>query len=254
MIKTIIVEDDVMHARSLTEMIEEHFKNIRILSVCNNLPDAVQKIQELKPDLVFLDVELGPYNGFDLLAMFNRRDFEVIFTTAYQKYAVMALKMSALDYIEKPVQIDQLREALSRYKSRSGEKKMQNLLRNFQASQEEQKIALFDQGSFLFIMVKDIIWLSSENAYTKIRFRDGDAVNKVLMSKSIAYYQDMLEGKGLFFRVHNQHLVNIRFIKRLVLDSTCDIIMDDNERSVVPVARSRREQFIDYLHDNGVMF
>ena len=115
MIKTLIVEDDIMHARSLTEMIQEHFKNIRILSVCNNVPDAAQQIRELHPDLVFLDVELGPYTGFDLLAMLNRRDFEVIFTTAYQKYAVMAIKMSALDFIEKPIRPQQLLQKVSQY-------------------------------------------------------------------------------------------------------------------------------------------
>ncbi|MDD3522329.1 MAG: LytTR family DNA-binding domain-containing protein [Bacteroidales bacterium] len=253
MIKTIIVEDDIMHARSLTQMIREHFKNIQILSVCNNVPDAAEQIREQKPDLVFLDVELGPYTGFDLLAMLNRRDFEVIFTTAYQKYAVMAIKMSALDFIEKPIDINQLREALSRYKTKAGEKRLQNLLSNFQSNEQEQKIALFDQGSFLFVSVKNIMHLRSANAYTEIYYLEDQIVDKALMSKSIAFYEEMLEGKGLFYRVHNQHLINIKFIKRLVLDSGCAVIMDDPERSVIPVARSRRDQFVAYLRDYGIM-
>ena len=253
MIKTLIVEDDIMHARSLTEMIQEHFKNIRILSVCNNVPDAAQQIRELHPDLVFLDVELGPYTGFDLLAMLNRRDFEVIFTTAYQKYAVMAIKMSALDFIEKPIDVNQLREALSRYKTKESEKKLQNLLFNLQANEKDQKIALFDQGSFLFVNIKDIMRLRSENAYTEIYYLEDQHVNTALMSKSIAFHEELLDGKGLFYRVHNQHLVNIKYIKRLVLDSGCAVIMDDDERSVVPVARSRRDQFVSYLRDCGIM-
>ncbi|HBG53764.1 MAG TPA: hypothetical protein DDW70_06100 [Rikenellaceae bacterium] len=253
MIRTLIVEDDIMHARSLTDIIHEHFKNIQILSVCTNVPDAAQQIQELKPELVFLDVELGPLTGFDLLAMLNRRDFEVIFTTAYQKYAVQAIKMSALDYIEKPIDVNQLREALSRYKTKASEKKVQNLLVNLQSSEQDQKIALFDQGSFLFVRIKDIIRLRSENAYTEVYYLENQLVNKALMSKSIAFYEEMLDGKGLFYRIHNQHLINITFIKRLVLNSGCAVIMDDVERSVVPVARSRRDRFLSYLRHNGLM-
>ena len=100
MIRTIIVEDDSMHSKSLVRLLEENFSNVEILAVCNNVPEAVKEITAQKPQLVFLDVELGPYTGFDLLEMLENRNFEVIFTTAYQKYAVRAIKTSALDYLE----------------------------------------------------------------------------------------------------------------------------------------------------------
>jgi len=161
--------------------------------------------------------------------------------------------MSALDFIEKPIDVNQLREALSRYKTKESEKKLQNLLFNLQANEKDQKIALFDQGSFLFVNIKDIMRLRSENAYTEIYYLEDQHVNTALMSKSIAFYEELLDGKGLFYRVHNQHLVNIKYIKRLVLDSGCAVIMDDDERSVVPVARSRRDQFVSYLRDCGIM-
>ncbi len=253
MIKTIIVEYDAMHARSLAEALETHFKTIRLLAICHDVQQAKLQISALEPQLVFLDIELGPYSGFDLLAMLKKRDFEVIFTTAYQEYALQAIKMSALDYIEKPVDIKQLRAAISRYHTRASEKKIQNLLINFNMDGNEQKVALQERGNYIFVRLKDILRLQSDNAYTVVYYKDHSFINKVLLSKNLAYFEDMFEGKGTFYRVHNQHLVNIHYIKRMVHGKSCVIVMDDNKKSVVPVARARRDDFFHYLRNNGIL-
>ncbi len=253
MIKTIIVEDDAMHARSLADTLETHFKSIRLLAICYDIQEAMIQISALEPQLVFLDVELGAYSGFDLLAMLKKRDFEVIFTTAYQKYALQAIKMSALDYIEKPVDIKQLRSAISRYHVKTSEKKIQNLLVNFNADGNEQKVALQERGSFHFVRLSDILRLQSDSAYTIVYYKDSTLIHKMLLSKNLAYFEDMFEGKGIFYRVHNQHLVNIHYIKSMVQGKSCFIIMDDGNKSIVPVARARRDDFLHYLRNNGIL-
>lgn len=253
MIRTIIVEDDSMHSKSLVRLLEENFSNVEILAVCNNVPEAVKEITAQKPQLVFLDVELGPYTGFDLLEMLENRNFEVIFTTAYQKYAVRAIKTSALDYLEKPIEPEALKTALSRYSNRAGEKKILNLLRNFKISYQEQKIAFYDKGTFVFVKLKDILRFHSDNAYTEVYYRDNENICKTLVSKGIAHFEDLFDGKGLFFRVHNQHLINIQFIRQLGKENGYYLVMDDPEKSVVPVARARREEFLAFLRQNGIL-
>ncbi|MDD2831133.1 MAG: LytTR family DNA-binding domain-containing protein [Bacteroidales bacterium] len=253
MIRAVIVEDDLMHVKTLVEMISTHIRDVEILSVCTNVPEAVKQIEALKPQLVFLDIELGPYTGFDLLDMVSKRDFEVIFTTAYQKYALRAIKISALDYIEKPFDVEDLKEALSRYQTRASEKKIQNLLNNFKISIQDHKIAFYDKGTFLFVKLKDILRLHSDNAYTEVYYNDNQLVNKLVVSKGIAHFEDFFEGRGLFFRVHNQHLININHIKQLGNDNGFYIVMDDAEKSVVPVARARRDEFLLFLRQSGIL-
>lgn len=253
MIKTIIVEDDEMHARSLADTLATHFKNIQLLAVCNSVPQAMLQIPALKPQLVFLDVELGSLSGFDLLAMLKTRVFEVIFTTAYQKYAVQAIKMSALDYIEKPIDIKQLENAIARYSDKASENKIRNLLENFTSERNEQKIVLQEGGSSLFVCLKDILRLQSDNAYTLVYYWDNKSINKVVLSRNLSYFEDMLKEKGAFYRVHNQHLINIFYIKRLVQDKGCVVVMDDDKKTVVPVARARRDDFFDFLRNNGII-
>ena len=167
MIRTIVVDDDVLHLQSLVGLLGEHFKQVEILATSTDVPDAAKKIDELKPQLVFLDIEISPYTGFDLLEMVDNRDFEVIFTTSYNRYAVQALKASALDFIEKPIDKDSLGEALLRYKEKTGKLKMQNLLVNFKLSNEDQKIALSDKSGLHFYELKNIVRCQSENSYTE---------------------------------------------------------------------------------------
>lgn len=253
MIKTIIVEDDLMHVESLVKILHENFKNVQIEAICTNVPDAVKKIDTLKPHLVFLDVEMGPFTGFDVLEMVKRKDFEVIFTTAYEQYAIRAIKTAALDYIEKPVNVDKLTEALARYKLKTGAKKIQTLLENFKNNSEEQKVALYDKGCFLFVKLKDIIRLHSDNAYTEVFYKEDKKVIKTLTSKGISYFEDLFQGKALFYRVHNQHLININYIRQMIYDNGLNLKMDDSEKSSIPVARARKEDFMLFLKQNGIL-
>ncbi len=253
MIKTIIVEDDSLHIASLKKILEEQFPYIEVQAICTNVPEAVQKIGELNPDLIFLDIELGPYSGFDLLEMVEKRTFEVIFTTAYQEFAIKAIKMAALDYIVKPINEEEIKQAMIRYNLRMGGRKLGNLLENLKANNEDKEIALYDQGSLVFVKIKNIIRFHSDNSYTEVFYVEDQQYKKIIVSKGIAFYEDLLTDLGLFYRVHNQHLVSIKHIKQLVNKDGCYVIMDDSTKTMVPVARSRKDDFIPFLRGQGIL-
>jgi two-component system LytT family response regulator len=253
MIKTIIVDDDFVHVESLVQLLNEDFKQVEIISTCTNVPDGVKKIEEMKPHLVFLDIEMSPYSGFDLLEMIDQRDFDVIFTTAYQKYAIQAIKASALDYIEKPVDKNKLAEALDRYKAKTGNLKMRNLLANFKLNDEDQRIALYDNGGLSFFEIKKIVRCQSDNTYTEFYILDDNKIIRIEISKGLAYFEDFLLDKGFFFRIHNQHLININHIKRYVKDNGGYLIMDDKSGTTIPIARSRKDDFSVFLKSKGII-
>lgn len=255
MIRTILVDDDLIHLRSLRNMLCKNFKQVEVIAVSNNVPDAVQKIDELKPQLVFLDVEMSPFTGFDLLEMIENRDFEVIFTTSYQKYAIQAIKTSALDYIEKPIARENLAESLQRYKIKTGQDRVENLLNNFKVSHENQRIALPDKTGLKFFEAGRIVCCKSDNSYTEFYVqmcREGKGEpTKILISKGLSYYEDFLIGKGFFYRVHNQYIVNINYIKRFVKDDGPHLILDSFS-GIIPVARNRKDDFIKFLKAKGM--
>jgi two-component system LytT family response regulator len=257
MIRTILVDDDAQHLQSLASLLGEHFKQVEILAACASVPYAAQKIDELKPQLVFLDIEISPYTGFDLLEMVDERDFEVIFTTSYNRYAIQAIKASALDFIEKPINKDSLGEALLRYKEKSGKQKAQNLLANFRLNNEDQKIALPDKSGLHFYELKNIIRCQSDNSYTEFFIRGESqkegSIQKILVSKAMKDYEDLLIGKGFFHRIHNRHIVNINHIKKFAKDSGSYMVMDDHTGETIPVARSYKDDFISFLRSKGIM-
>jgi two-component system, LytTR family, response regulator len=257
MIRTILVDDDPKHLESLAGLLGEHFKQVEILATCANVPDAARKIDELKPQLVFLDIEMSPYTGFDLLEMVDERDFEVIFTTNYNRYAIQAIKASALDFIEKPLNKISLGDALFRYKEKTGKVKMQNLLSNFKLSYEDQKIALPDKSGLHFYELKNIVRCQSENSYTEFYIIDetkkSGATQQVVVSTAIKDFEDLLMDKGFFYRVHNQHIVNINYIKKFAKDNGSYLVLDVNPREMIPVARSRKDDFMGFLRSKGII-
>jgi two-component system LytT family response regulator len=256
MIKAIIVDDDVLHLQSLVELLNDHFRQVEIVATCNNVPDSVKIIDGMKPQLVFLDIEMSPYTGFDLLDMVNERDFEVIFTTNYNRYAIQAIRASALDFIEKPIRKENLEEALLRYREKTGKARMVNLLANFKLNYEDQRIALYDKCGLSFFEIKKIVRCQSDNAYTEFFILDDDKINETIrieVSKGMAYYEDFLIEKGFFFRVHNKHIVNTNHIKKYVREDGGYLIMNDKSKVTIPIARNRKEDFTNFLRQRGII-
>lgn len=256
MINAIIVDDDMLNIQSLAAMLDEHFKQVKVIATCNNVIDSVVVIDGMKPQLVFLDIEMSPYTGFDLLEMVKERDFEVIFTTNYNRYAIQAIRASALDFIEKPMQKDSLGEALMRFKEKTGKSRMANLLANFKLNQDVQRIALYEKSGLSFFEVKRIIRCQSDNAYTEFYIEDENNKNQVLrieISKGLSSFEDFLIDKGFFFRVHNKHIININHISRYVKEEGGYLIMDDKTKVTIPIARNRKEEFLNFLRSKEII-
>lgn len=254
MIKAILVDDDFMHLGSLQKLLSEEFKQVEVMATCANVPDAVSKVNRLKPQLVFLDIEMSPYTGFDLLEMVDERDFEVIFTTSYQRYAIQAIKASALDYIEKPIGKEKLGEALQRFRHKTSQANIKNLLENFRLPNENQRIALPDSCGMSFYETKRIICCTSDNSTTYFQIKTDDLktpVKRIAVSKGLAIWEDFLFEKGFFFRVHNRYMVNINFIKRFVKSENAYLVIDHLEH--IPVARNRKDELIRFLKTKGMV-
>ncbi len=255
MIRAILVDDDPKHLGSLREMLNCHFKQVDIIETAGQVPDAVEKIDRLKPDLVFLDIEMGTYSGFDLLEMVDERNFEVIFTTSYQKYAIQAIRASALDYIEKPIVAEKLAEALQRFKHKTRQSNISNLLENFRLPNETQRIALPDSDGMHFFETNRIICCETDNSYTYFHIKTDDTklpVRKLAVSKGLSHWEDFLHDKGFFYRVHNQYMININYIK-LFAKKDSSYLSIEHIGVTVPVARNRKDDFIRFLKAKGIV-
>lgn len=246
-----LIIDDEKHCRdSLSQIIAENFSDINLLEICTNPKDGITAISKHDPDLVFLDVEMPGMTGFELLQQLPEVNFEVIFTTAYDKYAVRAIKASALDFLLKPVGKDELSEALVKVRMKLKKtkplKQLEVLFENIkQVSDPLKKIVVPTLQGFNFIYVQDIIRLEGESNYTTFYFKGGQ---KLMVSKTLKEFEDMLLDHH-FFRVHQSHLINLRFLKNYIKGEGGIAVMEDG--SEIDVSRRRKEEFVLALKKIG---
>lgn len=248
MIRSILIDDEKHCRDSLSVTLKNHFPEIDLVAACTNIIEGQAAIEQLKPELVFLDVEIPPSTGFDLLQKLNAVSFEIIFTTAFDKYAVRAIKASALDFLLKPVGKEELGLAIERFKQKKSKndsrQQMETLFANIRQLREPlKKIMLPSQNGFEYANVKDIIRLQSDSNYTTFYFTDK---RKIVVSRTIKDYEDMLTGHD-FFRVHQSHIINIQYIKTYVKGEGGIVIMQDG--SEIDVSRRRKEEFLKALEN-----
>lgn len=209
----------------------------------NNTNEGKELIQQTKPELVFLDIEMPYGNGFDLLNKLMPVDFEVIFVTAFDKYMLQALKYSALDFLLKPVNIEELKNAVKnaeiRIRKNSVNQQLSILLDNFKKQESGlKKIAIPTADGFDFILIEDIIRCEAQGAYTKIHITNS---KKILVSRPLKDYENLLP-EDIFFRIHNSHLINLNFIKKYNRGRGGMVELDDG--SVLEVASRRKDEFL----------
>ena len=217
MIKTIVIEDEKNSRDILLGMLRGHFSNIEVMAVCTNAEEGKAAIEQLHPDLVLTDVELGKTSVFEMLQQLSSFDFEIIFTTAHEHYALRAIKFSALDYILKPFSVSDLSEAVQHYMQKLDKKKsaaqLESLFHNLKHIQKDaRKIALPSQNGLEIIPVKEIIRCRADINYTTFFLTNG---NKMMAAKTLKEFEDML-GDYDFIRVHNSHLINLHHIKKYI--------------------------------------
>lgn len=212
----ILIDDEPQARKLLTGMLNEFAPQINLLSECEDLPSGVKAIRKHKPDLVFLDIEMPGHSGLELLDFFNEEEveFEIIFTTAYNQYAIRAFKLSAIDYLLKPIAPDELQEAISRFekKQRSGTAALQALRENLKNT-DSNKIAVPTGQSFRFIDFQDILYLKADSSYTEIYFTDG---SKLVVSRTLKNFEETFPPASRFFRCHKSYIVNTTYITEFV--------------------------------------
>ena len=245
-ITSILVDDETQNRTLLRTLLEEYCEGVSVLGEAANVQEAVTLINEQKPDVVFLDIEMPKESGFRLYKYFNEIDFEIVFTTAYPKYAIKAIKLAALDYLVKPIDLDELVSALDRVR----EKKLLGVnsdanhqyMGQLVANQPAQKIALTTKEGFIFVRIEDIVRCEADKSYTIFIFKDR---KKLVTSKNLASYEELLKGFG-FKRVHRSHLINPNYIQQYFRGKPLMITMEDGA-SITISAQKRDDLFKDII-------
>lgn len=248
MIKTIIIEDEKLSSDLLVEMLNKHFKYLTIVAVCKTIDEGKNAINNLHPDLVFSDIELGTDSAFTMFQQIEKIDFEVIFTSGQEKYALQAIKFSALDYLLKPFSQSDLTEALNRFHEKKDKKQSSNqfeaLFHNLKNLQKDsKKIALPTLTGLIIIPVKDIIRCQADVNYTTLHLI---TQNQIVACKSLKEFDELLVDYD-FLRVHNSHLINLNYVKNYTKGEGGVVTMLDGTE--VDVSRRKRDEFLKRLAD-----
>lgn len=248
-LSAIIVEDEAKAQRILKALIEENCRDVEVKDCVADIPSAVKSIIANKPDVVFLDIELPGFSGFELIDFFDKPEFRIIFTTAYSEYALKAFELSAIDYLLKPVQIDKLQLAVEKAKK---EKELQTIekisaLKSNLQKQGSQKVALPVAEGFMFVELNEIIYFEADNVYTTIYLTNG---NKFLVSKPLKDFVNLIDSQE-FYKPHRSYYINIQHIRQYIKQDGGHIIMSNGD--VIYIARERKQDFMDMLKANGIM-
>lgn len=245
-IKAIIVDDEQHCIDALQTMLQKKCPEVTVLGGVNSVKEARDLIDEVKPDVVFLDVEMPYQNGFELLKLFDRITFDVIFTTAYEQYALKAIKFNALDYLLKPFSVKELQDAVQKCISRrnSTPADMQHspidvFLQNMKTlHQTHKKIALPTINGLVFMPVQNIVRCESTGNYTRIFFTDK---KNLMVSRPLKEFEELLSDVD-FFRVHNSHLINMQQMQSYIQGEGGFALMSDGTQ--VEVSRRRKADFL----------
>lgn len=249
MFKAIIVDDEPKLREVLKIKINRNFSSLTILGEAENILEAEQLIQKEKPDILFLDIAMPGGTGFDLINKFDTIDFEIVFVTGFQEYALDALKISAVDYLLKPIKTDELisaiNKAIKRIKNKEAFSDFAVLKHNINViGDQTAKIAIPNNDAIDFVIVSEIIRCEGWNKYTRIKLKDD---KEIISSYNIGVFKDLLEKYG-FYSCHKSHVINKSHIRRYLKEGT--IIMSDN--SHVPVARRKKEEFLNEVLVNKI--
>ena len=245
MIRSIIVDDELKSRESLKILVEDFCDGVEVKALCQNVAEAVKAIGEFDPDVVFLDIQLQRETGFDLLTQLKNIEFEVIFTTAYSEFAIKAFKFSAIDYLLKPIDVGELKQALSRVEKRRNNTigdRLQQLMQNIRAGTSgNYKLALPTADGLVFVKVSQILYCEASSNYTEFVMEDN---RKFIVSRTLKEYEDML-GEQNFFRIHHSYLINLNAIKKYVRGEGGYVIMN-NDKSL-DVSKRKKEGFLSRL-------
>lgn len=243
MLKAIIVDDSIEARKALITEIEDCCPEIELIGQAEGVVSGAKLIRSVNPDLVFLDIQMNDGTGFDLLELIGTISFKVIFTTASDEYAVKAFKYSAVDYLLKPIDPDELVSAVKKAERGNQKENLSLLMENAkQANKPVRKLALNTLDKLHIVNISDIVRCESDVNYTQFFFSNG---NKLLVTKTLKDFEDLLS-EHQFIRVHQSHLVNVNFIKEFVKGDGGYLVMTD--KTSVPVSTRKRMAVVEILN------
>ncbi|MBP6432944.1 MAG: response regulator transcription factor [Ferruginibacter sp.] len=242
MIKALLIDDEPNNTTYVNELLKTHFTSIQVLAISNDSNEGLLLIDELQPQLVFLDVEMPGLTGFDILKKLEPINFEVIFITAYNHYAVDAFENNAIGYLTKPLQVEKFikatNTAISKIEKENINQHLFSLLQNNAAKTSNNKIALSTQNGLLFILPEDILYCQSSGNYTKFFTKDG---KHILVSRQLGEFEKLLSAED-FHRIHDQYIVRLQYIKEYIRGRGGELIMENNDS--LPVSANRKDAFL----------
>lgn len=226
-IKVIIIDDELGARNLLKGLLREFCKNVEVLEVCSDLPNGVKAIRKHKPQLIFLDIEMPGHSGLELLDFFNEDeiDFSIIFTTAYSDYAIKAFKLSALDYLLKPIEPGELEQAVERFSKKTKNEKAE-LAQQIESIKHphSNKIGIPTQHGVKFIDVNDVVFVKADNSYSEVITAKDE---KLIVSRTLKNFEDVLKDWPSFVRVHKSYIVNTTYISDYIKSDGGYLILDN---------------------------
>jgi two-component system, LytTR family, response regulator len=244
--KALIVEDEVRSRDFLRNLVEEFCPQLAVQGTASNVEEAVAFINTQSPDIVFMDIEMQTGTGFDVLQQVKHRDFHVIFTTAYDHYAIKAIKFSAVDYLLKPINLEELQQAVAKavegLQQAAESNKIDLLIKNLRRpAGEDFSISLSTSEGVEFIQLSNICRLEANGPYTTFFMKDG---SKIMVSKNLKEYEMLLSDHG-FFRVHNSHMINLKEVRKMIKTDGGYAVMNDD--SMIAISPKKKDEFVQLM-------
>lgn len=245
MIKSIIIDDEQHCVKALIKDIQQHCPLIELVDSCYSAKEGIMAIKKLNPDLVFLDVEMPWMNGFEMLEVLGDVNFSIIFTTAHGEFAAKAFRISAVDYLLKPIDANDLKAAVLKVEKKMDEgssvQHISNLLRNMRQPSAEQKIALPQREGYEFVDVSSILYCHAEGAYTKVFITDKKTM---LISRTLGDVEELLPPE-MFQRIHHSILVNVTYISQFLRTDGGYVVLKNGEK--LSVSKAKKEMLMARL-------
>jgi two-component system, LytTR family, response regulator len=242
MLTAIIIDDEQKGRIALKQKLQDYCPEIQLAGEAANGEEGLLLIERNNPEIVFLDIEMPRMNGFEMLHQVKNKNFHLIFTTAYDQYAIKAIRYAAFDYLLKPVDIEELRAVIKRIVQQSSRvnivRKLEVLEENFQPKNSLSKIAIPSLDGLLFFNISDIIHLEAQSNYTAIYFINHP---KLIASRTLKEFEDILP-PDIFFRTHHSHLINLNYIKRYIKGDGGQIEMQNG--NFIDVSRRKKDEFL----------
>lgn len=242
MLTCVIVDDEPKAIKSLSWELSNFEDDIKIVATFNNPEEALTYLTENDIDCLFLDIEMPTMDGFQFLGKLTSRDFAVVITTAYNEYAIKALKNDAIDYLLKPIDTDDLEETISKIKKHSfrslNANRVENVLLNFNEKLAHKKITINTDGKLIFLEPEEIIFIESDGNYSSIYTNNK---KKFVITKKLKEVNTLLP-QELFFRIHNSYIINLKKVKEFYKTDGYVLLENDHK---IPVSRKRRADFLN---------